>query len=108
MHQRFFQDEPAHPDFSYSRNLDTRLRVKLQGHPDGLFDGPAAKKEEDMRPHAPGLDWGPALVDLRTAAHVSTAMNRKVHGLGQNVSHLLTDLVVQLQEKHKLSLDPQV
>ena len=29
-----------------------------------------------MRPHAPSLDWGPALVDLRTAAHVSTAMRQ--------------------------------
>ncbi|DBA77828.1 TPA: hypothetical protein ACH3X1_009185 [Trebouxia sp. C0004] len=83
------------------------MRVKLQGDPDGLFEGPATLKAETMRPHAHGLDFGPSLVNTNVTAHLSTKRNRQVHSLGQHISHILTDLIVSLQDTNKHDINPQ-
>jgi hypothetical protein len=67
------------------------MRVKLQNNPGGMYDAPAAKKAEDMLPHTAGLDYGPSIRQPAVAAHISTARKREEHGLGQDVSHILTD-----------------
>lgn len=108
VHQCLFKGHPDHPDYSYSRRPDFDMRVKLQGDPDGLFDGPAALKAENMRPHAQGLDFSPSLVNINVTAHMSTERNRQVHNLGHNISHVLTDLVVALQEENKHATKPEV
>ena len=83
------------------------MRIKLQNSPGGMYDAPAAKKAEDMLPHAAGLDYGPSIRQPGVAAHISTARRREVHGLGQDVSHVLTDLVKGLQQKAQFA-DPPV
>ena len=64
-------------------------------------------KRLKMLPHVAGLDYGPSIRQPAVAAHISTARRREVHGLGQDVSHVLTALVKGLQQKAKLA-DPPV
>ena len=58
-------------------------------------------------PHAAGLDYGP-IRQPAVAAHISTARKREEHGLGQDVSHVLTDLVKSLQQKAQFAEPPVV
>ena len=59
-------------------------------------------------PHAAGLDYGPSIRQPAVAAHISTARKREEHGLGQDVSHVLTDLVKSLQQKAQFAEPPVV
>ena len=102
-HPRAFSDLPAWPQFEYIRAADRDMLVQMQDRQDGLFDAPAAKQREDMQPHAPGLDYGPSLRTSRQAGHISTAQKQAVHGAGQDVRHMITDMVTKLQEDAKLS-----
>ncbi|DBA71840.1 TPA: hypothetical protein ACH3X2_010890 [Trebouxia sp. C0005] len=71
-----------------------------------MDDAPAAEKAEDMLPHAAGLDIGPSIRQPAAAAHISTAREREEHGLSQDVSHVLTDLVRSLQQKAQFAEPP--
>lgn len=84
------------------------MRLKLQNNPVGMDDAPAAEKAEDMLPHAAGLDIGPSIRQPAAAAHISTAREREEHGLSQDVSHVLTDLVRSLQQKAQFAEPPVV
>ena len=107
-HPILFQKFDDWPQFEYSRQPDTAMRVHMQNKGDALFDGPAARRIEDMVDHAEGLDRGPALRNPRQTAHISAAQKRQAFGVGKDPAHVLIDLVKDLQHGVKYGPNPKV